>query len=61
MKEYRKRIADDILARKLEEKALFLLKVRSGVERQLQQNKLLPVSCIWMTLKRKSRIFQCLN
>ena len=59
MKKYRKRIADDILARKLEGKGAVL--IENGVEKLPLQNKLLQASYIWMNQRRKNKTLSCLS
>ena len=55
MANYKKRVADRLLERKLKSAGAVLIEGPNGVVRLQLQNRLLQVFCIWVNLRRRSR------
>ena len=62
MKVYRKRVADDILKRKLEGKGAVLIEGPKWCGKTTTAEQIAAsILCIWMIPKRKNRTSPCLN
>ena len=56
MENYRKRIADEILLKKLEGKGAVLIEDQNGAEKQRLRSRSLGVFFIWTNLRKGNRI-----